>query len=45
MFFTELYKVAENGSVEWDSDGGVASYNPTVYETQRITIDTGSTGR
>ena len=44
-FFTELHKVAEDGSIEWESDGGVATYNPTVYETQRITITTGSTGR
>jgi len=45
VFFTELYKVGEDGSTQWESDGGVAAYNPTAYETQRVTITSGSSGR
>lgn len=45
MFFTELYKVEEDGSASWESDGGVSDYNPTAYETQRLSIPSGSSGR
>lgn len=45
LFFTELYKIDEDGSIEWESDGGVAMYNPTAYETQRLWIPSGSSGR
>ncbi|CAM9800578.1 unnamed protein product [Ectocarpus sp. 6 AP-2014] len=44
LFFTELYKIEEDGSIEWESDGGVAMYNPTAYETQRLWIPSGSSG-
>lgn len=45
VFFTELYKIGEDGSAAWESDGGVSSYNPTVYEKQQITLPSGSSGR
>lgn len=45
VFFTELYKFDEEGHAVWESDGGVSSYNPTVYEKQQLTIPSGSSGR
>lgn len=45
IFFTELYKLDEEGVAQWESDGGVSSYNPTVYETQLLSIPSGSSGR
>ncbi|CAM9753204.1 unnamed protein product, partial [Hapterophycus canaliculatus] len=45
IFFTELFKVEEDGSVSWESDGGVSGYNPTAYERQHLSIPSGSSGR
>lgn len=45
IFFTELFKIDDEGLAHWESDGGVASYNPTVYEEQRVSIPSGSSGR
>ena len=28
MFFTELYKVGEQGTSRWESDGGLSPYRP-----------------
>ena len=39
VFFTELWNTppsVTNGSHEWSSDGGVAKYNPVIYEIQEI---------
>lgn len=44
IFFTELYKLNEEGAAVWESDGGVSSYNPTVYEVQQLAIPSGSSG-
>ena len=28
IFFTELYKVDEQGTAQWESDGGLSPYRP-----------------
>lgn len=33
-----------DGTHVWDSDGGIATYNPVVYETQRIYLPGHSQG-
>lgn len=35
----------DEGLAQWESDGGVSTYNPTVYEKQRLSIPSGSSGR
>jgi hypothetical protein len=47
IFYTELWKSpvgVVDGTHEWDSDGGVASYSPVLYEIQRLYIPGGTTG-
>jgi len=47
VFFTELWTSPSDvvdGTHTWDSDGGIASYSPVLYEIQRINIPSGTTG-
>jgi len=43
-FFTEIWK--NNGDqLTWESDGGVATYNPVQYEIQRLFIPNSASGQ